>query len=180
MTFSPYARKRKRQLVARKRRGVEFLEFAIVLPIFIIFLLFTVDMARLAILQAGLQDATQQLARGGAQIGGWGGRCPNATTTCHGVPVAAFQNDVTNMPLGATSSIGSILSWTTTADGTPASGQGPVAGTWCGPNAPYVVAYTTYNPHDFFITPLLNDTLHLLVPGWHLSAHAVARCEIAR
>jgi Flp pilus assembly protein TadG len=46
------------------------LEFMLVLPVFIFFVFFTIDVGRLVLIRAQLQDATQQAARAGAQVGG--------------------------------------------------------------------------------------------------------------
>lgn len=54
----------------RRRRAAVLIEFAMVIPLFLFLAVLAVDAGRWMLLRSELQDATQQAARAGAQVGG--------------------------------------------------------------------------------------------------------------
>jgi uncharacterized membrane protein len=53
-----------------RRRAAVLIEFVMVLPLFLFLAVLAVDAGRWMLLRSELQDATQQAARAGAQVGG--------------------------------------------------------------------------------------------------------------
>lgn len=54
----------------RHRRAAVLIEFVMVIPLFLFLAVLAVDAGRWMLLRSELQDATQQAARAGAQVGG--------------------------------------------------------------------------------------------------------------
>lgn len=54
----------------RTRRAAVLIEFVMVIPLFLFLAVLAVDAGRWTLLRSELQDATQQAARAGAQVGG--------------------------------------------------------------------------------------------------------------
>jgi len=54
----------------RRRRAAVLIEFVMVIPLFLFLAVLAVDAGRWVLLRSELQDATQQAARAGAQVGG--------------------------------------------------------------------------------------------------------------
>lgn len=54
----------------RRRRAAVLIEFVMVIPLFLFLAVLAVDAGRWMLLRSELQDATQQAARAGAQVGG--------------------------------------------------------------------------------------------------------------
>ena len=149
----------------RHRRGVQFIEFVILFPFYLLFLLFIIDMGRVTMMQAGIQDATQAVARNGAQYGGLPD-CPTNGGQCGGATWTSFQTNVKNLPGGVSGTLVSLVAL---------SGGGA---TGCSANSPYVTVRATYNYN--FLTPGAYQVVHVIASGWTISATATARCEIAR
>jgi hypothetical protein len=175
-----------------RRRAAEFIEFAILLPFFIFFITFAVDMGRITMLQAALQDAVQQVARGGAQNGGWDAvnplycpppiarstLVPNQSTGqplgCTGVPLTIINSALDQTPFGNHANL-LLLNSYASADGTAYSAP------YCQSNAePYVVAQASYNVSGIFLTPGLYRMMGVALGNynWTLNATAVARVDV--
>jgi len=150
----------------RGRRGSQYIEFAILLPVFVAFLLFIMGVGQLVMLQAGLQDAAQQVARTGAQNGGLGTDCPTGGV-CAATSVAASElsTSLSAMPGGSGGSYDPI--------------QVLAGGNYdCSTSAPWVTVKVTY--HAQLTIPLMSSLLQAMSSNWALSAEATARCEISR
>ena len=160
---------------SRHRRGVEFIEFAILIPFFLFFITFAIDLGRLTMLQAGLQDATQQVARGGSQLGGWGNLC-NPTCATNSPPYSAFTSSVNQIP-GHTGVQVQSLTVFTAPFGSNARASG-----LCSAANPYITAKSTASTKTLFLTPGLYQVIGVLngQSNWTLTSTAVARCEVAK
>ena len=152
---------RSRPLLKRRRRGVVMIEFAMILPLFLFLMLFTVDMGRMVLLQAGLQDATQQSARAGAQVGG---------ASISNRSRITFDSAIDAAP-GLES--GRVSRFTINSGGTCSAGQ---------TNVTIDARYSAS-----LITPGLTALLGVFAGqdgqdagDWSLSATSVARCEVLR
>lgn len=150
----------------RRRRGSVMIEFALILPLFIFFILFSIDAGRLMLLRAELQDATQQAARAGAQVGG---------AELNGITPSrdAFDRAVSYAPSLAAER---VQGFTILGPTSKKCGTGSVAAT-------HVTIATEYRAQ--LITPGLGELLDLVtndvsVPGdgWILRATSTARCEV--
>jgi Flp pilus assembly protein TadG len=136
------------------------LEFVLLLPLFMFFITFTVDMGRVMFMHGVLQDATYQAARNGAQSGL--PQDPSVRTT--------FDRAVDEAPSMDADRIASF-------DAGPATcGSGTNA---------YVRVSSTYSAD--FITPGFSTLLGIFAGenkgpegDWQLGARAVARCEVTR
>jgi Flp pilus assembly protein TadG len=144
------------QLHSRSRKGVELIEFAIVMPLLIFIILFSIDMGRNIFVAGTLQDAVYISARTGAQVGG---------ANIGGTPHAAFNSAFANIPGAASGSV----TWTVTSGGTC---------TLSGANT-YVIITATYP--EQFVTPGLGAALSVVTGAPpHITAVGVARCEVVR
>jgi len=148
--------------ISRHRKGVEMIEFAIVLPALIFMLLFSVDMGRNIFVGGQLQDAASISARDAAQVGGAAVGSTAYTT---------FYDALSSIP-GVTPSEGT---WTV------------IDGQYCGlPSgntntspSEYVVIKVTYPEKT--ITPGLGAILRFFTGSSpQLVAVGVARCEVVR
>lgn len=137
------------------------LEFVILLPVFMFFLLFTLDVRSMVMQQAALQDATQQAARTGAQRGGGGAADAGASRQ-------AFNRAVEAIP-GMTAQ--NIVFY-------------GIEGAVCQDANPYVTVRARYRVNT--MTPGLSALLRLATgngvnaDGWEVKATSVARCEVTR
>jgi uncharacterized membrane protein len=152
----------------RKRRGSVMIEFALLLPLFLFLILFSVDAGLMFLVKSELQDATQQAVRAGAQVGGAGLLCSDPGKT-------AFTTSVNgSVTLKAAGFEG----------GDPCSGISFDASICTDtPSGMYVSATTTYSHH--LITPGLGSLLELAtgtsnnLPGqFTMTANSSARCEV--
>jgi hypothetical protein len=165
-------------------RGVEFIEFAILLPFMLFFITFAIDMGHLTMLQAALQDGTQQVARGGAQNGGWDflqpAACPNAAQSCttSSDPWKVMTTSLNETPLAHASNLLSLVSYAS-PDGTTYGGPYCTGGTSPGANS-YIVATATYNASNIFLTPGLYTLMGITLDkfNWTLHATSVARVDV--
>lgn len=142
----------------RTRRGSVMIEFALMLPMFLFFVLFSIDAGRLMLMRASLQDATQQAARAGAQVGG---------ALQNNVSLSAFDEAVELAP-GMDPSRAVIV---------------VLAGNRCTAGQKYVTVRSTYEAQ--LATPGLVSLLRMISNGstgpsggWVLRATSTARCEI--
>jgi Flp pilus assembly protein TadG len=157
---------RLRAFTKRRRRGSQFIEFAILLPVFIAMILFVLGSGEIVITQTGLQDAMQQFVREGAQTGGLIG-CTNGGT-CDENTSPAYQNlysSIAQMPGGSDADIVSV---------TVSSGGGEYS---CTAASPYVTATITYNPDT--LLPIVATLMRIPDRNWELHATATARCDVA-
>lgn len=60
---------KRRRVLSRKRRGSQLLEFALLIPMALVLITFSVDMGRLILATTSLSDATAVAARAGARVG---------------------------------------------------------------------------------------------------------------
>lgn len=151
----------------RKSRASLMIEFAIILPLFIFFILFSIDAGRLMLLRAELQDATQQAARAGAQVGG---AELNGST-----PSRSAFNRAIEYSVGLSQD--RVVSFTIVEPASKKCGTGSVS-------ASHVTISSEYSAS--LVTPGLEALLELAtsdvsIPqgGWLLRATSTARCEIA-
>jgi len=149
----------------RRRRGTQFIEFAILLPVFLVMLMLIVGMGEVVLTQAGLQDALQQVARTGAQQGGLGAGCVTGGV-CDASSSAATElaNQVSAIPGGDPTKLSAI---SVTAGG----------GSECSVNSPYVTVSVTYS--QGLSVPGVTQLLNFIAPTWTLHASATARCEVS-
>lgn len=145
-----------------RRRGSQMLEFTLLMPIFMILILFTFDMGRLVMINTALHDAAQSAARAGAQIGG-------ANLENSAISLKAFD-DTAAAP-------GSVL------DATKVIGRQVTTGNYCTASGPdrFVTFQATYK--FTFLTPLLKDLVGIgsdFDNGFVISASAVSRCEVVK
>jgi Flp pilus assembly protein TadG len=159
----------------RRRRGSQYIEFLILLPFWIFMMFFLVGIGEMVLVHAGLQDATQQIARAGAQQGGldWDGTLicnatAGASTSTSGTGCASaiyqqFVNNVAAMPGGNVADIVSV----------EAVRGGNFA---CSAANPYVTVTVTYGAT--FDVPLMNAFMSSVNPNYTITTSATARCEI--
>jgi hypothetical protein len=156
-------RTRRRPGTGRSRHGSVMIEFAMLLPIFFLFVMFSLDAGRLILVRAQIQDATQQSARAGAQVGGGG-----ADST--GVSRLAFNSQMLIAP-GVNPS--QVSRFTVTE------------GRTCSSSQPYVTVRAEYR------TPLITPGLGTLIGSldrsgrgregeFVITAVSTARCEVSR
>ena len=149
----------------RTRQGVVSLEFAMLLPLFLLMTLFAVDMGRLIVVNGAVADATFHAARVGAQTGG---ACPNNRTQCdtHGVSADAFYATVDAYPA-------------ISRDGVPVGdGFRVETGGICTSQNRHITIRTEYEIKP--ITPGLYTLAGLVSDGWSVSNVAVVRCDVVR
>lgn len=147
----------------RRGRGSTMLEFALMLPFFLLFVLFSLNIGVLVTTQMSVQYATYVGARTGAQVGG--ANVGGAQTS-----VRAINQLLDDMPL------------TQSRDATITV----VSGGTCQNNATHrnVTIRTRYNAR--FITPGLGALLRLSggadtnTTTWAINTTALARCEVVR
>jgi Flp pilus assembly protein TadG len=139
------------------RRGVEMLEFTMIVPFLFLFICFSIDMGNVVFLEGTLHDAVFVSARTGAQFGAAG-------TNTSGASYNAFNQAVSGLPGGT----GNIASYTV------------VSGSTCTTNSPnnYVQINATYRMQ--LITPGLYQVLSIFGGPFVLKATGVARCEVVR
>lgn len=155
----------------RRSKASVMLEFALILPLALAIMLFTVDMGRLVLLSTGLHDSAAVAARAGARQGLVG-------TDSSGPAFNAFTEASQVVPGLATSTF-EVNSPRTI----PAGGGGNF---WCTPNDQYV--RVTGKADISFITPGLGALLSMVgsvdpssVPSSvSISSTGVARCEVIR
>ena len=184
----------------QRLRAVEFIEFVIMLPFFLFFITFAVDMGRLTMLQAAMQVNTQQVARSGAQIGGWdfldSTNCAQAPpNTCRpGDALGLGGSDPWNLmvaavldtPLlpgnGRTGELAGLQYVESYVGSAGPNGTTPWAGNYCTATngGIYVVAKTSYDASNIFLTPGLYKFVGAAIGNWHwtINSTAVARVDV--
>lgn len=174
----------------RKNRATTMLEFAIVLPIFLFMMLFTIDMGTVILISGSVNDVTYSAARAGSQSGGAGVAvasgsvtyvCSDAGSTnrtCNrGRSYQVLESGIDAIPFGGSgdSRLFSKPSMTI------------VSGSRCQNASTMVVIRSDYTVN--MITPGLNSMMNIIggrddsnfpEKGWRLSTTGVARCEIVR
>lgn len=160
----------------KSRRASLLLEFALILPVIMFIILFTVDIGSMVLIHGAMQDATYSSARSGAQVGGAGLDGATGAHVCGKGPC----------------SLGSTYNSLTTAMSEIPGGSHLVAfegmsivdGDRCTANAPDndVVIKVSYKPK--LLTPGLPQLIGLFQAKsgdqWTMTATAVARCEVVR
>lgn len=151
----------------RGRRGAQLIEFAITLPLFLMMLLFALDMGRIVFLSGVLHDAAFTSARAGAQVGGG---VTNVTGVQSNTSQVAFEEAMEAIPGNSVSEFKPVQ---------------VVTGQTCSRQTGHKDNYVTVNvSHDVdFITPGLNSLLNIFQGqgnSWELDAVGVARCEVTR
>jgi len=152
----------------RWRRGVEFIEFAILFPIIMALLLLIFGTGELVITQIGLQDSMQQFVREGAQTGGLIG-CPSGGECSLASPGPGYdlQQSIDSIPGGTWADKKSLV----------------ISSGWeqgCTTASPWVTATLTYNPAaTSSLMNIITDMIHIGDANWDLTASATARCDVA-
>lgn len=143
-----------------KKRGSGLLEFALVLPLFLMLVCFVVDMGRMTFYSAVVHDAAFSAARAGAQVGTAGSASSGASRT-------AFNNAVDSAIPGGSSSIQNFV----ITSGAPCAATGTDA---------YVTVKGSVNVS--LVTPGLYALLNVTSSNstWALNASSAARCEVVR
>jgi len=168
MKRGPVTTSRLSKQSTRKRRASQYIEFAILLPIFIVILLFIIDAGQMVLVQAGLQDAAQQIARTGAQQGGLGPECQTGTSCTSGAIYNELVTAIDAIPGGNGANLDSSRPIVAVSGG----------GTYgCTTASPYVTVQVNYN--DQLVFPGIKAILTTIDPSWELHASATARCEIS-
>ena len=142
----------------RKRRGSVMVEFALILPLFVFLSLFAVEAGRLMLVRAELQDATQQAARAGAQVGGGNVRVAGEVWSNRAF-VSALDNSSMNLDSGTATFV-------------------VVAGGRCSPSDRFVTVRGTIAPPPS-ILPGLYAMIGAANPNWSLTATSTALCEVS-
>lgn len=144
----------------RRRRGTVMLEFALLLPLFMFLVLFTVDVGRLTFYMGALNDATYLSARAASQYGSTG-------PANSGISATAFRRAIEAVPGMANG-----------------SERIQIVGTGvCTDATSFIDIDGTYRYR--FLTPGLSELARLSSQydtrsGWQISASASVRCEIVR
>jgi hypothetical protein len=133
-------------------------EFALILPLFLFLSLFAIEAGRLMLIRAELQDATQQAARSGAQVGGGTVRVAGQIWSRR-----AFDSALTNSAMNLD----------------PATASYVVrAGSRCTPSDRFVTINATIPPPPSII-PGLYAIIDAANPNWNISATSTALCEVS-
>lgn len=138
------------------------LEFALMLPFIVVFMLAVVDLGRIALSYTALQDATAASARAVARTGVVGavgnGSCTEGSKAVPAnVAMYAFCNAVETVPFVNDPEIVETT---------------PIALSYCSPNTLYVTIRAQARPSLILVDYLPSD--------WRVEATAVARCEVGR
>ena len=151
------------------RRGVELLEFALIIPFLFFLVCFSIDMGNMVFLSGLIHDAAFVSARTGAQFGeaGTSATGPGGQGAT-GPSYNAFANAAASLPGG----LSEVQSYTVVSP-TTANGDCASSGT-----NQYVTVRVSF--HMNFITPGLYTMLSLYSSGFTLNATGVARCEVVR
>ena len=158
----------------RRAKGGLMFEFALLLPLVMLLVAFTIDMGRLVSLSSTLHDATSVSARQGARVG-YAGHIPGGKL-CVGTPTSGVQPSYEAFceafrPLDGAELLTLDIT-TPTADGVDR---------WCNSNNKlnlYVTITATAKLN--FITPGIDWIVSAANGGSHVRSVGVARCELAR
>jgi hypothetical protein len=144
-----------------RRRGTVFLEFAMIMPLFLFLVLFSIDMGRMVLVAGAMNDAAYVSARSGAQLGGAG-------SPVDGPSRRAFDRAVQSIPGAGADNVDFLI-----IDGS------------CTTSQSYITIEASQNVR--FITPGLTSLLGMwdgdgrgATEGWELSARGSVLCEIVR
>jgi hypothetical protein len=158
----------------RRRRGGLMFEFALLLPVVVFLIGFTVDMGRLVSLSSTLHDASAVAARSGARQGFAGSipggvPCNEPTRNGSNPSYDAFCEAFRPIP---GSRLISVELRSPSSDGT---------GRWCSRNYEGNL-YVSFRAraHLDYITPGIESVIAVTKGGRDLVATGVARCEVAR
>lgn len=156
-----------------KRRGSQLLEFALLIPMALVLITFSVDMGRLILATTSLSDATAVAARAGARVGYAGAiPAPGDCTSGLGGPNPAYNAFCQAADVLGGSRIDSVELLTPTGLGDRAC----VAGA---DSTEYVTVRARASLD--FITPGLTSIVKLTVSSRTLiEVTGTARCEVTR
>jgi Flp pilus assembly protein TadG len=143
-----------------RRRASQLLEFAIVLPFFMLMLVLVVDMGRLVVVRTALHDAAYTSARAAAQVGG-------ADLDGSRISRQIFFEQVAASPL---------LDTTNVSDFTAAPARCSVTNRMVTVRASYTFDFLTPGLYSLVSAGAGNTTRG----GWTLDAVGVGRCEVIR
>lgn len=165
------------------RRAATMLEFALILPMFMFMMMFTLDMGHLVLMSGAMQDATFSAARTGAQVGGagidtratgQGAVCPNGEPCKSGSTYRSLMESAAQIP--GYNRLGKVESMKV------------VHGAVCLDGAnDHVQIKVTYSTD--LVTPGLTSLLKMVAADkgptpnydhWTLTATGIARCEVIR
>jgi hypothetical protein len=170
------------------------IEFALILPIFMFMIMFTLDMGKMVLMSGAMQDATFSAARTGAQLGGAGldptstsgGQiCNNGSTCDSSLTYSSLLETAQQIPgyggkcsdVAAGSSLGCLRDMTIERGAVCADN----------PDNDHVAIRARYS--TTVTTPFLLSLMDMFSDGrdsrvqdgkWTLYATAVARCEVIR
>jgi Flp pilus assembly protein TadG len=149
-----------RRSAHRRRFGSTQLEFALVLPFFLLFIVFALNMGLLIVSHGALQHAANAAARAGAQVGG---------ASINNTSQVVFDETVRSMP-GIDSR---MVAMSATAGGVCSTG---------GSNRDVVIVARFDAP---LAVPGMDQLIRMvggqaMGPRITLNARAVARCEVVR
>jgi Flp pilus assembly protein TadG len=140
-----------------RRRATVLLEFVMIMPLFMMLTMFSLDMGRIMVISGALNDATYVGARSAAQYG---------AVNIGGVNVVerAFRNAVDDIP-------GIDPTKATVVVTAPSSGV-------CRGTDVYIDARATYNMR--LVTPWVDNLLDLFGRTWTIRTNATVLCEVVR
>lgn len=150
----------------RRRRGAELIEFALLMPLFLYMIIFSIDMGQMVLLSGVVHDDAFVGARASAELGGG--------TTGTAAAQKAVKDSLSLVPtVNASQATVTVPDQYSTCN---TSGQ---------PSGTYIQVNVSYPAQ--FITPGLSSLMSLMNPSsndssgaWTLKATGVARCEIVR
>lgn len=152
----------------RARRGGILLEFALILPLALAVITFSIDMGRVVLARTGLHDAVSVAARTGARTGNPG--VIPAGEPCLTAPAASeaayssFCTAVTGLPGVHPTSVKLAA---------------PTGGV-CDRDADQLFVTVSAEADITYLTPGLRQLIGLASKGTIVRATATARCEVAR
>jgi hypothetical protein len=144
----------------RRRRATGTLEFAMVLPLFLLLITFIVDVSRVMMISNAVNTSAYRAAREAAIRGGGDVVCPSSGTRCY---IATFNTVLTETPGGSMATV--------------TNGPTVLKGARCSAVDPIVVIEARYSVR--FLTPGLATVMGLAGGGFNnLGAKGVSRCEV--
>jgi hypothetical protein len=166
-----------------RRRAATFIEFTLILPIFLFMMLFSIDMGSLMLMSGAMNDTTFSTARAASQVGGAGYNTSTGVLVCtdgslcnDSTAAGAYKDGIEQIPFDK-----SLFDF---------SSMRIVSGAACTPSGDgaYVRVQADYTVR--LITPGLSAMLSAinggkedhseLRDGYNLRSTGVSRCEIFR
>lgn len=150
--------RRPRSSPTTRPRASVMVEFALILPLFLFLALFAFEAGRLMLVRAELQDATQQAARAGAQVGGGTVRVSGEIWS-----LRAFNSALDNSAMNLNSASATFV---------------VIGGSRCSVSDRFVTVTATIPPPPSII-PGLYAMINVANPNWSISATSTALCEVS-